>query len=143
MRVHLPHPLAARMLRLAQRGYPNEVCGLLAQEDTGAWVALLPIRNHSPQPTVHYRMEPMAQYLAFTEAEARGWRIAGIYHSHPHSAAYPSPADRAAAFDSEGAPCFPGYLYFILSLADPASPTLRAFRLPTPHGVDEVALLLV
>ena len=143
MTVHLPHSLVTLMQGLAQSGYPNEVCGLVAQDERGAWVSLMPGPNHAPQPTTHYRMGALAQYRAFMEAEARGWRIAGIYHSHPQGAAYPSATDRAAAFNAEGVPHFPGYLYFILSLAAPEGPALRAFRLPTPHQVDEVPLLIV
>jgi proteasome lid subunit RPN8/RPN11 len=56
------------------------------------------------------------------EIERQGWELLGIYHSHPHTQAYPSPTDVALAF-------YPDALYFIVSLADPDQPAVRAFRI--------------
>ena len=45
-----------------------------------------------------------------------------IYHSHTASEAYPSPTDVRLAF-------WPEAYYLLVSLADAASPVVRAFRI--------------
>ena len=54
-------------------------------------------------------------------AEARGEEIVGVWHSHTHTAAYPSPTDVRQAAD-------PTWAYVIVSLADGA-PVLRSYRI--------------
>ncbi len=53
-------------------------------------------------------------------AEQRGEEIVGVWHSHTHTDAYPSPTDVRQAVD-------PSWLYVIVSLRAEA-PTLRAYR---------------
>ena len=52
---------------------------------------------------------------------SRGRRVVGAYHSHPRSAAIPSPTDRREAH--------PDFVYVIVSLADPRTPDVRGYRL--------------
>ena len=58
-------------------------------------------------------------------ADAEGWQIVGVMHSHTHTTAYPSPTDvsDASAFDPFG-----GFRYVIVSLKD-ATPVLRNYRI--------------
>ena len=55
------------------------------------------------------------------DAEARGLEIVGVYHSHTHTEAWPSPTDVRQAVD-------PSWLYVIVSLKD-GDPVLRGFRI--------------
>ena len=120
MALHLTNRQAEEMIRHARREYPNEACGLLAGKD-GRVEKVYQMTNaeHSP---VTYRLDPEEQYRTFTEIEEEGWELLAIYHSHSHSPAYPSATDLELAF-------YPDSLYLIISLADRARPTIRAFRI--------------
>lgn len=132
----LPQALVAAILSHARAGYPGEVCGLVGRNRAGVLVAALPVQNDAVLSQCRYHMEPTSLYAAFTSLEANEWDLAAIYHSHPHSEAFPSAVDMAEAFE-DGQPLYPDCLYLILSLADPAAPVLRAFRLVTPrHAVE-------
>ena len=67
-------------------------------------------------------MEAKELLRIYREIEDRGWEVAGIYHSHPRSAPYPSPTDVELAF-------WPDALYLIISLAEAANPRVRAYRI--------------
>ena len=120
MALHLTNGQAEEMIRHARREYPNEACGLLAGKD-GRVEKVYQMTNaeHSP---VTYRLDPEEQYRTFTEIEEEGWELLAIYHSHSHSPAYPSATDLELAF-------YPDSLYLIITLADRARPTIRAFRI--------------
>lgn len=132
------------MIAQAQAGWPEEICGLLAADGTGRVVEWLPVPNVAADKQITYRMAPMHQLLAFERMDEEGWTLAAIYHSHPQSAAYPSPKDRHDAFDPyDGVPLYPGTPYLILSLADRDAPAIRAFLLPTRDEVVEMRVEIV
>ena len=58
---------------------------------------------------------------AIRRARERRLEVLGFYHSHPHSAAAPSAADREEA-------SYPDHLYLIVGLAH-EPPEMRCFRL--------------
>jgi proteasome lid subunit RPN8/RPN11 len=120
MTLHLTEEQAEEMIRHARREYPDEACGLLAGKD-GRVEKVYQMTNadHSP---VTYRLDPEEQFRAFMEIEEEGWELLAIYHSHSHSPAYPSATDLGLAF-------YPDSLYLIISPADRARPTIRAFRI--------------
>ena len=120
MALHLTNEQAEEMIRHARREYPNEACGLLAGKD-GRVEEVYQMTNaeHSP---VTYRLDPEEQYRTFSEIEEEGWELLAIYHSHSHSPAYPSATDLELGF-------YPDSLCLIISLADRARPTIRAFRI--------------
>jgi proteasome lid subunit RPN8/RPN11 len=66
-------------------------------------------------------------------AEASGVEIVGVWHSHTHTDAFPSPTDVRQAVD-------PAWLYVIVSLRDQA-PVLRAYRI-RDERIAEVAVAL-
>lgn len=132
------------MIEHARAGKPEEVCGLVARDQNGAIVATLPVVNAATNKIVTYYMEPTSQYRAFREIEERGWELYGIYHSHPASVPYPSATDQRRAFDpSDGAPLYPDAVYFIVGLANPADPIIRAYLLPDPDTIEELPLEMV
>ena len=55
------------------------------------------------------------------DAEAHGVEIIGVFHSHTHTDAYPSPTDIAQAPD-------PGWHYVLVSLRD-THPVVRSYRI--------------
>ena len=105
----------------AYDGLPDEACGLLAaRPGTDAIEVVYPCRNAAASARV-YTIDPLDHLRADRDAESRGLEIVGVYHSHTHTAAYPSPTDVAQAPD-------PTWRYVIVSLKDGA-PVLRSYRI--------------
>jgi [CysO sulfur-carrier protein]-S-L-cysteine hydrolase len=107
-------------------GLPNEACGLLVGplglggEPTGAITDARPCRNVDAS-AVTYTVDPRDMLAAMRAAEASGVEIVGVWHSHTHTDAYPSPTDVRQAVD-------PAWLYVIVSLRD-QTPVLRSYRI--------------
>jgi proteasome lid subunit RPN8/RPN11 len=110
----------AKMVAHARAEAPAECCGVLLGGGD-AVVDALPARNVAETPATRYLLDPQDHFNAIREARRRGVQVVGFYHSHPRSAAEPSPTDKAEAN-------FPGYVYVIVSLAD-SQPDVRAFAL--------------
>jgi [CysO sulfur-carrier protein]-S-L-cysteine hydrolase len=119
-------------------GLPDEACGLLVGplgptgEPTGAVSEARPARNADASART-YTVDPKDMLATMRAAEARGEEIIGVWHSHTHTDAYPSPTDMRQAVD-------PAWLYVIVSLRDQA-PVLRAYRI-RDGGIAEVAVAL-
>ncbi len=93
---------------------PNEACGLLAADRDGRLRMAYCLTNVDDSPT-RYTVDPVEHHHAIRHADRNGWDIAGVYHSHPGSAAYPSRRDVAQALDPE-------WLYVIVGAGE-----VRAF----------------
>lgn len=119
----------AEMTAHALQEDPNECCGILAGPKN-AVAKLYPITNTTPSP-YRYLMDPQEMLNAILDAERNGWDPIAFYHSHTHSAAYPSPTDVRMAQQS-------GWIgdaiyYILISLEDKANPIIRAFHIQ-PNG---------
>ena len=68
---------------------------------------------------IRYMMDPDEQFQVMRNMRERNVAMLGIYHSHPHSEAYPSTTDIRLAF-------YPNVFYLIISLAED-TPSVRAF----------------
>ncbi|MGB9111360.1 MAG: M67 family metallopeptidase [Acidimicrobiales bacterium] len=100
--------------------YPEEGCGLLAAASEGGPIdRWYPTRNAAASAR-RYVVDPTDQLGADRAAEAEGRSIIGVFHSHTHTDAFPSPTDVAQAPD-------PGWFYVVVSLRG-ETPTLRSFR---------------
>jgi len=114
---------AAHLLLVAHAydGLPLEACGLLAAEPaTGRVVRCYPTGNEAASARV-FTVPSRAILLADRDAEARGLVLAGVFHSHTHTTAYPSPTDVAQAPD-------PGWHYVLVGLGEGA-PVVRSYRI--------------
>jgi proteasome lid subunit RPN8/RPN11 len=132
------------MLRLTPEAYagmvaqaydvlPIEACGLLAGDaETGKASRFYPARNVAASARV-YTVDPLDHLKADRDAEASGLTIIGVFHSHTHTAAYPSPTDVAQAPD-------PSWHYVIVSLAEEA-PVLRSYRITDGNIAEEPVVL--
>jgi len=80
--------------------YPEEACGLLAADESGAvrMVYCLTNVDHSPN---RFTVDPAEHYHAWRHAEANGWTMAGSFHSHPRTEPVPSSSDVAGALDPD------------------------------------------
>jgi len=118
--IEIPADIRDQMVEHALAAVPNEACGLLAGSD-GRVERFYPMRNADESQTT-YRLDPREQFRVFNEIEGKGWELSGIFHSHTHTEAYPSETDRQQAF-------YPDAHYVLVSLADPSSPSVRAFTI--------------
>ena len=116
----IPRPILDQMLTQAQHEHPRECCGLLAGH--AGRVSKIYRMTNTHQSATTYFMDPREQFAAFKEMRAQELALAAIYHSHPHTPAYPSPTDVQLAF-------YPDSVYVIVSLANPAEPVVRAFQI--------------
>jgi proteasome lid subunit RPN8/RPN11 len=127
--IELEHGIYDRIVEQALREFPNECCGVIAANGDGRPVHVYEMRNADASPAT-YRLDGLEQLRVFEEMEQKGWELFAIYHSHTHSEAYPSETDRRLAF-------YPEARYLVLSLADRASPVLRAFRIDDGEVTEE------
>jgi len=108
------------MIHHAREEAPLECCGLLMGMDQT-------ITHHRRMGNVlqspnRYSMDPKALFDFFRDIRSLQLRHLGIYHSHPSSEAYPSGTDVDESY-------YPDCTYFIISLRDVQSPSVRAFQL--------------
>jgi proteasome lid subunit RPN8/RPN11 len=122
----------AEMVAHCWAGLPLEACGLLAGVGDDA-TRCYPTANVAESALV-YTVDPKGFLLADRDAEARGLTILGVFHSHTHTAAYPSPTDVAQAPD-------PAWHYVLVGLAQSA-PTVRSYRI-ADGNIDEEPLVLL
>lgn len=105
-------------------GYPLEACGLLGGRPAGpvnAEVnAVYPATNLAASARI-YELDPRSMLKADREAEAAGSQIVGVYHSHTHTDAKPSPTDIGQAPD-------PDWHYVLVSLRD-VHPSVRSWHI--------------
>ena len=104
----MPEQVRDAMIAHARFCYPEEACGLLACDPDGRVRMVYALTNaeHSP---VAYTVDPAEHLKAMRHAERNGWELAGVFHSHTHSPAYPSPTDVARAVE-------PDWVYVLVSI---------------------------
>ena len=136
-RLEISKEVADEMIAHSLAERPNEACGVLASQN-GEVVKVFRMSNASASP-VRYSLEPKEQFAVYRKLEDEGWELAGVFHSHTRTEAYPSPTDVRLA--SEDVP------YLIVSLAS-EPPVIRAFRIvkeswTDPEGtVEEVPVVV-
>ena len=129
--IHVPEEIEEVMLSHARDCYPEEACGLLAGHSDGRLTKAYPLTNiaHSP---INYVIDPNEHFGALRHAESRGWDLVGVFHSHTHSPAYPSPTDVALAAD-------PDWLYVLVGMEEMHTLSVRGFRI-RDHRITETTL---
>jgi len=106
----------------AQRGAPDEICGLLGGRQRGDVFYVtchVPVPNCAATPQMHFVMAQDAMLSAIRAIQRAEQQLIGVYHSHPFSAPEPSPADLAAC-------AWQATPYLIIGYAA-AQPTLAAW----------------
>ena len=113
-----------RIVEHANAELPDEACGLMAGPLGGDVVEeLYPCRNEvePEQRPTRYRVHSSDALQADRDATSKGLEIIGVYHSHTHTEAYPSPTDLENAPD-------PDWHYVLVSLRLP-TPVMRSYRI--------------
>jgi proteasome lid subunit RPN8/RPN11 len=99
--------------------FPEEMCGLIAGRPDAA-LHFYPCRNEAASARV-YTVNAQDHLRAELAAEAQGWEILGVVHSHTHTEPYPSPTDVAQAPD-------PAWCYVIVGIKRD-TPEIRGYRI--------------
>jgi proteasome lid subunit RPN8/RPN11 len=146
-----PVPVPARVLN-EMRGHaletlPEECCGLLVGEAPGRFREAHRCRNEM---TRLHRQDPHAwprdgsQAFHMNEgdclriqqhADAAGWLVTGVYHSHVEAGAYFSALDQQYA--GQRLFPFPGVAHFVLSVVERRVRDVAAFRWCEERGAFE------
>ena len=119
--LRLPSEVYLTMIGHCIAGLPDEACGLLGGDPvTGEVTTCYPTRNVAASAKV-YTVDPLEHLRADRDAESRGASILGVFHSHTHTDAYPSPTDVAQAPD-------PSWHYVLVSLRHEVA-SVRSYRI--------------
>ncbi len=124
-RLSIPLDVAEAMIAHASDEAPNEACGLISGSlAEGRASRYHPARNADASPYV-YTVHPDDLVRIVFGIEDDGEELVGIFHSHTHTPAEPSPTDRRQAQ-------YPDVFYVLVTLSNPtAQPAdcLRAWRI--------------
>jgi len=126
----LPKAIKRAIVEHARAEAPRECCGFLVGRRTRVMFAL-PVKNCDPKPTTGFRIDP-AEHIAVRRVLRQmspGVEIIGVYHSHPHGPATPSPRDIAESH-------YPEWLFVIVGAQ---GRSVRAYRIAA-HMVQPIAL---
>lgn len=109
------------IIKHAESGYPNEVCGVLIGKD-GEISNFKECQNlNHERARDRYELDPLSFKEADDWARANAMEIAGIYHSHPDHPSRPSEFDRERAW--------PDWTYIIFSIHSGKFNDARAWSL--------------
>ena len=84
------------LTRHAKKGAPNESCAILFGRIDGKKTIISDIflTENTENSPVTFTISNQELIQAYDEAEKRKLDVIGIFHSHPHSAPYPSATDK-------------------------------------------------
>ena len=119
--VRLTRAVREAIVGHARASLPDECCGLLVGAN-GLIDECVPSPNVDPSPATRFRLDPAVHVRTIRRLRGTPRTIAGCYHSHPATAAVPSPRDVADAL-------YPEFVWIIVSLTNPGEPALAAFRI--------------
>jgi [CysO sulfur-carrier protein]-S-L-cysteine hydrolase len=129
MMLRLARDLYMQMVAHCLSGLPDEACGLLVGSYGGDEAThLFPTHNAADSAMV-YEIDPQDMLRVDREARALGADIVGVFHSHTHTDAFPSPTDVAQAAD-------PGWHYVLVSLRD-THPVVRSYAISGAEVTEE------
>ena len=114
-------------------GLPDEAAGLIAgAPGSDKAHVVYPTRNAAESSKV-YAIDGLEYMRVERDADDRGLEILGVFHSHTHTEAYPSPTDVNQAPD-------PAWHYVIVSLKR-EEPVLRSYRIVDGNIAEEPLVL--
>lgn len=126
--LYLPKEKEKLIIQHAKGEFPNEACGILAGKKRH--VEILYRMTNTDESSISFFMDPKEQLRVMKEIRNAGLEMVGIYHSHPHTEAYPSSKDIEMVF-------YPDASYVIISLRDMERPVLRSFRIMDRNITEE------
>jgi proteasome lid subunit RPN8/RPN11 len=125
----LPTQIREAMVAHARFCLPREACGLLAMDGAGRLRMAYCLTNADRSEDT-FTIDPYEHVKALRHAERAGWRLGGVFHSHPRGAARPSPVDVARALE-------PDWLYAVVGTPEAERPDVRGFWIRHGRVVEE------
>jgi proteasome lid subunit RPN8/RPN11 len=119
--LRLSRTIYLEMVAHCLAGLPDEACGLLVGSYGGDEATHVFVTSNAAASAMVYEIDPKDMLRVDRAAQALALDIMGVFHSHTHTDAYPSPTDVAQAAD-------PGWHYVLISLRD-SHPVLRSYRI--------------
>jgi len=121
--IRIPRRLINQILEQSQQSPNKEICGLLSSRSSNNKrpANCYPVVNASTEPDRHYLMGAKQQIDTFRKMRENGEELYAIYHSHPHSPAYPSAEDLEKI-------SYPEVLHIIISMSTAGTLQLKGFR---------------
>lgn len=127
--LHLASFLLDEMVAHCLSAYPEEGCGLLVGDPaTSTVTSVCPTRNLAGSAQV-YTVDPSEHLRIDRAAETEGHAVIGVFHSHTHTDAFPSPTDVAQAPD-------PSWHYVLVSLRHEVA-SVRSYRIVDGLAAEE------
>ncbi len=130
----------AEILRQAETGYPEEICGIVigkpGSPDTYRVCQVTNVANKERQQDTRgierdartaYRMDDREVLSILRRADESGDSVITFYHSHPDHDAYFSAMDRDRALRANHEPLWPGATYLIVSVRHGRAAAARYF----------------
>ena len=127
--LRLPRHLYDEMVAHCLTGLPDEACGLLVGPYGGEEASHVFVTANAAASAMVYEIAPRDLLRVDRAAQDLGADIVGVFHSHTHTDAYPSPTDVAQATD-------PGWHYVLVSLRD-VHPVVRSYRIADGQITEE------
>ena len=121
------------VLATCVRALPNEGCGLLLGTADGEVREVVASENVAASAKV-YEIDPTVLLRAYRRADEGGLEVIGVFHSHTHSEAYPSPTDVAQAPDAT-------WHYVIVTFSHRPS-ELRSFQVVNDLVTEETVVVV-
>ena len=132
--LRMPRDVYLQMVAHCITGLPDEACGVLAGDPvSGTTARLYPTRNAAASARL-YSVDSLDLLQADRDAERNGTQLIGVFHSHTHTDAYPSPTDVEQAPD-------PDWHYVLVSLRD-THPVVRSYRVGGGRIEEESVVVL-
>lgn len=120
------------MIATCIRALPNEGCGLILGTEDETVTEIVPSPNVAHSAKV-YEIDSRVLLQTYRRADDEGLRVLGVFHSHSHSEARPSPTDVLQAPD-------PAWHYVLVSFWDQPA-VVRSYRI-VDGAVSEEAISL-
>mgnify|MGYP001597388122 CR=1 FL=1 len=117
-----------KIIKHCVKEFPNEACGILAGRN-GKVEKVYEMTNADKSAATFF-MDAKEQFKVTKEIRNSGLEMAGIYHSHVASGAYPSDHDVEMAF-------YPEASYVIISLIDKNKPDIKSFKINEGRFMEE------
>ncbi|RPJ06511.1 MAG: M67 family peptidase [Deltaproteobacteria bacterium] len=126
--IRIPKSIYEGIVEHSKREWPLECCGILVGK--GETVEKAFELTNTEKSSIRFLMSPQEQLKVFEEMDKGSMEMIAIYHSHPHTIAFPSETDVKMAF-------YPEVSSIIVSLKERENPVVKAFR------IEKEAVLLV
>jgi proteasome lid subunit RPN8/RPN11 len=123
--------------------FPNEACGVFyghIEEDHILIIEFKPVANIAKQPSLHFEFEREHFIQLLYKPHEAGVTWVGIFHSHPHTVAYPSQQDLCILWNLP--------VYVIVSLEQPDEPIMKSYEIKAgkqkkPCSIKEQAIEII